>query len=262
MNPLPAPGWLSKRSKIVILAILQALVLAAVLTWLSQNLIGLPILLVSAYVIAIAMFEADLKREEWVVLPLYLVVASGIGFMWLRFYTGSGWAQWAGIAGFGLAIYFLMLTLNILNVATIRPLPLARTATTVFALTGMALAFSLFYFTLVYQVSALEWAGIVIMSSMVLAVPMLWTSLPPSGRLVRSLAWSAIVGGVMGELASVVGLWPVSFMTSLFLTGVLGVIVGILHHQEKRLLSRQMLHQYYLVGGILLIVLYLATNWA
>src|SRR5690606_26443802 len=93
--------------------------------WSAWLMLGL------TYVGFVGIMRQDLRGWGWVLSPVVLLMSVLAAFVWMRLYMGSTLANMVGSLGFGLGIYGLMLTLNIMQISTLRSLPLARTASSV-----------------------------------------------------------------------------------------------------------------------------------
>ncbi len=251
---------IAKRQKLVLLSIGLTVLMAGSLIfswplWSGLLLVGL------AWVGLAYCFEWDLKAEEWLLIPLPLLMAVSGAFGWLRLYSVTPWLVTVGCLAFGIAVYGLLLTLNIINLSRVKTLPLARTATSVLSMASLTVGFLWYYLWLYYQPAYIVWVTGAILISLAVAWPIIWIAL--TGKMVvwRSLAWLGLLGLIMGQLAALVGLWPRSFMTSLFLAGSLYLVLGVIHYQEKRQVNKIMNRQYTVVFGIMLVALYVFTSW-
>lgn len=215
----------------------------------------------AAYIAAILGLDRDLRREEWIVLPLYCVLATVIFYAWASTTLSTIGVSLVAAVGFGLSMYGLMLTLNIINVSTVRTIPLARPASTVLSMTGLAGSFGLYHLTLINQPSLLNWVLSVGGSTLLISWPLVWVSLSPKLRFQRSLAWSVLSALLLMQLALVVSFWPSSFLSSLVLSVVLFLILGIFHLQQKRQLNQAVKRQYLLLGGVVALFFLLLSQW-
>lgn len=219
------------------------------------------VLLVGVYGGYVGILFRDMKGWGWLLSPMVLLAAVMGSFLWLRLYMDAAWMNVVGSLGLAIGVYGLLLTLNIMHISTVRPLPLARTAASVLSLSVFLTSFVLYYVALYIMPSAGQWVGLVMLISWWLAWPVLWFGM--KGREVwwRSLAWSGLVAVIMGQLAGGLAFWPRSFMVGVFLSGVLYVVLGMVHYQERRQIKVGVQRQYLLVFGVLLGGLYLVTRW-
>lgn len=253
---------ISKRLKIVYLvSILAGIMFVALQVPVAFAHVAVAVLVVAAYGATIISLDRDLRREEWVVLPLYSVLATIIYYAWVS--TNSHTAGIAIIAaiGFGLLMYGLVLTINIINIATIRTIPLARPANTVLSMMGLAGSFGLYNLSLVNQPQIINWVMAVGGSTILIAWPLVWVSLSPKLRFQRSIVWTGFSALLLMQLAAIVSFWPSSFSSSLTLSVVLFLILGILHLQQKRQLNQDVKRQYLFLGGVVVGIFIILTQW-
>lgn len=251
----------TKRLKIAYAAIIMTVVMWLLLqSGLGQW--GILAFLGLVYGLIVWCLDGDLRNEEWVVLPLYgLLVTTTVHALLTNSSLGGPWLL-AGAIGYGLVMYGVLLTLNILNVATIRPVPLSRAANTVLSMVGLVCSFGLFYLTLINQPALWSWVISVFGITLLVSWPLLWAgSTTGKLRLQRSLSWSIFSGAALAQVAAVSGFWPVSFMSSLFLAAILFIILGVLHLQEKKQTSQALLRQYLLLTGAVVFIYFIGTQW-
>jgi hypothetical protein len=252
-----------KRQKLALSSLALAIALAVALQWPFGGL-ALPAIWLINFGLLIWALDFDLKKEEWLVLPLYALVLTTIAFLFLDWYGQLAWLHWSGVVVYGLAMYGLLLTLNILNVATVRPLPLTRQALSVMSLAGIAGLFAAFYLLVATLPNMLEWVGGTMVLTFLIAWPLVW-----SGRLGQAstanykadLGWTLLIVLIAGELAAAVGFWPISFMTSLLMAGGLSMAIGLVHYQQNRQVTKAMQLQYLTIGAIMAVVYYLVSQW-
>ena len=135
--------------------------------WLLIGLLGV------SYLATVTSLDFDLYREEWIVLPLYgLLVTLAIFTGAAQFATSVALIGVTAVA-YGLVVYGTLLTLNILNVATVRALPLARAANTVLSMMGLVVSFGIFYLTLTSQPSVWQWMLLVALITFLVGWPLI-----------------------------------------------------------------------------------------
>jgi len=251
---------ITRRQKIVYSATGLALLLFVSLFF-SLGGWGSLAMIIAAYIAVNISLGTDLRREEWIVFPLYGMLVGTAAYTWLSQNISSLPQMIISAVVFALIMYGVLLTLNILNVATIRILPLERTAKTVLSMVGLVVSFALFYLTIINQPSLVNWVSSVGGITLLVSWPLIWTSMSEKQRLVRSFLWSFLASLVMVQMAALAGFWPISFMTSLFLAGILFTILGVLHLQEKKQLNQAIKTQYLFLGGVVTLMFYLITQW-
>lgn len=251
-----------KRQKFAVSSLLLTVGLAAAMQWPAAGLSVIPLLLIT-YLGVLWVLDFDLKKEEWVVLPIYALVLSAAAYYLLWWYIQQPWLRWSGVGAYGLAMYGLLLALNILNVATVRQLPLVRQALSVMSFAGTVGLFGAFYLLLATQPTIYEWVAAATVITFVMTWPLVWSS-----RLGQSftytkhdIAWTLGISLLAGEIATIVGLWPVSFMSSLIMAGSLSMIIGLVHYQQNRQVTKAVQSQYLLIGAVLLTAYYIVSQW-
>jgi hypothetical protein len=251
-----------KRQKITIASLIQVIAMALALQWPWQGIALIPLLIVS-YLAVIWILDFDLKVEEWLVIPLYALILCSLTFIWLEWYVSNPIIQWGSIVTFGLAMYGMLLTLNILNVATVRTLPLIRQALSLISMAGVAGLFTSYYLLLTLQPTMWEWVSGSMAATFLLAWPLVWSSrLGRKGTSLGSdITWTLLIMLVAGELAAIVGFWPVSFMTGLFMAAVVSMAIGLVHYQRTRQITQAVQWQYAGIGVMLVAVYYLVSRW-
>ena len=218
-------------------------------------------LILVAYGVTVVCLDRDLRREEWVVLPLYSLLATIIYYTWISPNIMTVIGALISAVGYGVIMYGLLLTLNIINIATVRTIPLVRPANTVLSLAGLAGSFGLYYLILVNQPPVLNWVLAVGGSTLLIAWPLTWVSQSPKLRFQRSLAWSALSALLLMQMAAVISFWPSTFSSSLILSVILFLVLGIFHLQQKRQLSLEVKRQYIVLGGVAVILFMLLSQW-
>ncbi len=248
-----------KRQKFVISAIGLSACLAATIMWPLGGWSLIPFLIIT-YLATVWVLDFDLRAEEWAIVPLYALLLSLTAYWGLHWLHVPSWLVWTSVGLFSLGYYGIILTLNILNVATVRPLPLARQALTVMSLMGMVYVFALIYLVLSMLPNIGEWIISVAGISWMVSWPLLWAA-KLSRSSTHSIGWSFLVALLAAQLAAILAFWPVSFMTSLCLAGGISMIIGLIHYQQARQLSSAMQQQYLFISGIIIVVLYFVSAW-
>ena len=253
---------INKRLKIVYLVLsLAGLMFLCLLLPVTYAYLGISVLILAAYGVTVVCLDRDLRREEWVVLPLYSLLATIIYYTWISPNIMTVIGALISAVGYGVIMYGLLLTLNIINIATVRTIPLVRPANTVLSLAGLAGSFGLYYLILVNQPPVLNWVLAVGGSTLLIAWPLTWVSQSPKLRFQRSLAWSALSALLLMQMAAVISFWPSTFSSSLILSVILFLVLGIFHLQQKRQLSLEVKRQYIVLGGVAVILFMLLSQW-
>ncbi|RJP45830.1 MAG: hypothetical protein C4584_02770 [Armatimonadetes bacterium] len=253
---------LTKRNKIIIVSILLSLGLLStqlVPFYLTQRFIlGLAFL---AYFLSLwALWEGlnILKAFILIILPTLftLSVASYYFLLPVRWLTRLPVA-----VIFGLTFYTLLLSQNVFNVASIRTIPLYRVAfTAVFVLTLLT-AYLLFNVVFAFNLLFI-WNGVVIfLLSLPLILQVIW-SIEMEGISSLTIVYSLALALIIGEVGLVLSFWPISgAMSSLILSTVMYIILGISTHALKERLSRVEVWEYAGWGIAIMMVATLTTSW-
>ena len=253
---------INKRLKIVYLVLsLAGLMFLSLLLPAAYAYLGISVLVLAAYGVTVVCLDRDLRREEWIVLPLYSLLATIIYYAWVSPSATTVIMALVSAVGYGVIMYGLLLTLNIINIATVRTIPLARPANTVLSLAGLVGSFGLYYLALVNQPQIINWILAVGGSTLLIAWPLTWVSQGSKLRFQRSLAWSALSALLMMQLAAVISFWPSTFSSSLILSVVLFLILGIFHLQQRRQLNLEVKRQYLILGGVAAMLFMLLSQW-
>lgn len=251
-----------RRQKIAAVSAASAVALAVALVWPLGGL-SLAILLPITYGLAVWALDLDLKKEEWLVVPLFALNLTALAFLAGWWFIDVIWLSIAASAGYGVVMYGLLLTLNILNVATVRPLPLVRQALSVQSMAALIGLFVSFYFLLMILPSLPEWVLAVAGITFLFVWPLIWSARLGQGTLptTDALKWAIGISLLAAQLAAVAGLWPISFMTGLFMAVGVSLMAGMVHYQQNRLVTRSVQRQYLLIGVALTIIYYAISQW-
>jgi hypothetical protein len=260
MPTLPASSVrFQKRHKVALVAIILAaglLVVSRQSVWFYQ--LGW---LVLGYLGTIWVLDRDLKHEEWIVITLLPQLWSVACLSWLLSSAVGSNRDLLAAGLYGLGLYAMLLAVNLLNVATVRTVPLARSAINVLQLATLACGFLLLYVARLQQPPLHVWVGEVAAISFLLAWPLIWFSRAEYKRLFGSVGWACLVALIGGQIGLMTGLWPSSFMSSLFIICGLMMVIGLLHYQEQRTLTRPLQHQFILLAAIVFALYYTLTGW-
>lgn len=212
----------------------------------------------------------DLEKWEYLVFPLPVVLVV-VNIFLLSYFTDYGLpitdyrGQIAGILDLKIGLlliveaailYITFLTLNILNAATVRTVPLKKAALSTLYFLSLLLTFTFGYVLwkeqfLVEPRTVLSLVALKggILASWVFAVAVLF--LYYATEKLRVLE-SSVLALVVGELAVASAFWPAqSLIRVIFITGSAFMILGVLQHSLNRDLSKKLRREYLWVGLIL-----------
>ncbi|MBI4059311.1 hypothetical protein HY404_03680 [Candidatus Microgenomates bacterium] len=205
----------------------------------------------------------DSLRFNATVLTLVLPVlfTAGVGLFYFLL-PASQLARLPVVLLYGLGMYALLLTSNIYNVASIRTIALLRAAHAVgFLLTLLASFFlfdTLWSFRLYPHFNALIAAFL----ALPLLLQNLW-SIELSDKISRRV-WqlAGVAGLIVGEISFMISLWPLTVLvSSLFLTSILYVILGLTQAYLQNRLFAKTVKEYLLVGLVVAIAVYVSARW-
>jgi hypothetical protein len=202
---------------------------------------------------------AGIRYLTVIILPA--LFTAGVGLFY--FLLPSTWLAVLPIALlYGFGFYALLLTENIFSVSAIRTIQLFRAAQAVGFLLTLLTAF--FLYDTVFSFKLYAWANafLVILISFPLYLQGLW-SINLEEKISRELINFAIVLAlVSAELTLIISFMPLTIaMSSLFLTTVVYVTLGLCQAYFQGRLFRRTVYEYLAVGVIVLMVMILTINW-
>ncbi|MBI4057808.1 hypothetical protein HY405_00615 [Candidatus Microgenomates bacterium] len=205
----------------------------------------------------------DTLARNTTLLTLILPVAftAGIGFFYFLL-PGTLFARIPVVVLYGLGMYALLLTANIYNVAAIRTIALLRAAHAVGFL--LTLVTSFFLFDTLWSFRGFPWIngpGSALLS-FPLILQSLW-SVELDERIKRTILETAIViSVVIGEIGFILSLWPITVVvTSLFLTSMLYILIGLSHALIAGRLFTKTVKEYLFVGLVVFLAVLISAKW-
>lgn len=243
-----------KRRKILlsslILALLPILSKGFAQWWQLQLSLSLGV----PYILTLFVLDFDLRFPEHLIFPIYPLLSSlGLAF----------WSPLPGVSSANLLLvtcylllvtpfyYLLFLSLNILNVATVRVVPLKQVASSVLNFLGLVLGLGLFW--RLFQkgpFSLLPIVGVEGILAGLLGLPLLWDAESEGHFPLLPLLTLGLVGA---ELAFVTSFWPTStFVRAVMVGGGVFVLIGLFQHRLRRELARKIWIQYLAIGLLLI----------
>jgi hypothetical protein len=244
-----------KRQKFVLTAVLLSLGL-----WWSQTtsldirfwaILGL---MMVTWVLSVWSLYEGLSGVEWLIVPMPTSLFSlAVGMFYIL--LPSHWlAKTIIYVLFAVGQYALLLSANIFSVAKIRTIALLRAATAVNFVMTLLTAYLLYNTILSLRMGIGVIAPLVFISSLALLLPALW-SVDLSQRLNSAIISFALVCAIlMAGLSVTITLWPISIsVSSIFLTAVLYVYVGVTQHHFTQRLFKNTVLEYITVAAVALI---------
>lgn len=213
----------------------------------------------SAFLVTPYVLGGNLRFPEHLIFPIYPVLLTLAFFLNTRFLIFGLPAQ-AGILQFALyflAIYLLFLTLNILNVATIRTVPLKKAALSTLYFLGLIIGFFNFKGILTLQLSLLVFDILHFALSFLFTLPLIYViQIKPSPieeeigpRPKLMLPEIAVISLLSAEIALIASFLKISpTILSVFLAGILFLMIGFLQHCVKKTLTKKVLWEHIMVA--------------
>lgn len=202
---------------------------------------------------------AGIRYLTTIILPA--LFTAGVGLFY--FLLPSTWLAMLPIALlYGFGFYALLLTENIFSVSAIRTIQLFRAAQAVGFLLTLLTAF--FLYDTVFSFKFYPWinAGLVFLISLPLFFQGLW-SIDLEEKINRRLiTFSLLMTLITAELSLAISFMPLKIaMSSLFLTTIIYVILGLAQAYFQGRLFRRTIYEYSAVGAIVLMVMILTVSW-
>lgn len=254
---------LSKRQKIVLTSVIVALgfiLITQPVNILFKRYYLVAILAFITYILTLISIWKGMTKTKAVlllVLPVYYLVAF-TGFYFLFKYVR--WlTRLPASVFFGISFYWLILSQNILNVASDRAIPLYRAASTanfVYTIFSFILIVSI-----VYSLSLpFYWNGLVVaVLSFPLSLQSLW-SIKMENLDSRIVVYSFLISLVLGESAVALSFWPQSpLVNALLLNSINYIFLGILSEYLRDRLKKKVILEYAQIGGGIMTLIILLT---
>lgn len=254
---------LRKRQKFVLVAaILSALMLTVEISGVQYRSLSIAFLGLITFVLSFwALREGLVKWASYLSLVLPVFFTVGVGFFF--FLLPSSWlTRLPVVVLYGIGTYALMLTANIYTVAAIRTIALLRAAQAVGYVLTLVTLFLLYDSILSFRLYP-WWNGLLAaLSSFPLFLQGIWTVEVEETISRRLVFYSVILSLVVGEIALVMSLWPVTVTVgSLFLTTMGYILLGLSQHELSGRLFKQTVWEYLAVGVAVFVTMLLTTRW-
>jgi len=254
---------LSKRQQFVIITIL--LTVGLLLTQLVQTdyrFITISILSVITYGLCAFGLREDLSGVEWItLLTLPTLFTAGVAVFY--FLLPTRWLTRIPVVLFySIAMYAILLTENIYNVAANRTIALLRAAHTVGFLLTLVV-----YFLLIQSVMSLRTNPIIMVVfagvlAFVLSIQILWSVILEPRIDNRVIAISLTAGVSLSQIAWLFSFWPVNMtIEALFLTTCLYSMAGMGQQYLQEKLYKKTVTEFFIVGAIIFVIVLFSTHW-
>lgn len=253
----------SKRKKFIISSLILFLGLLGVgffnITWKWQAIVLLMVL--SYFLSAWSLLEGLVGIEWFMVLVLPVLFTGGMGFFTLFIFLPIIYKIFTAVL-YAVGIYILLLVGNIFSVAAMRTIQLLRSARVVGFLLTLVTAFFIYDIVFLFRLPFWENFLLVSIISFPLILQGLW-SVNLEERISSTLfLYSLILSLIQGEIAIAFSFWPVSVAVgSLALSTMLYITLGLGQYQLAQRLFNKTMREYFGVGIIVLLVIFLTTRW-
>ncbi|MGB9706727.1 MAG: hypothetical protein ACPLXP_01440 [Microgenomates group bacterium] len=254
---------ISKRQKFVISAFLLSLGLLGIeisnISWRYQ---AIALLIGFAYFLSAWSLTEGLGGVEWfTVLVLPTLFTAGVGLFY--FLLPAAWlTRIPVIILYGLGIYILLLVGNIFSVAAVRTIQLLRSAQAVGFLLTLVTSFFLYDTILSFRFAFWLNFLLAMLVSFPLIVQGLWCINLEEKITLRLLIYTFAFSLIQGEVAAAFSFWPVKVAVgSLALSTALYISLGLAQQQLAGRLFPKTINEYFGVGIIVLLVIFLTTHW-
>lgn len=168
-----------------------------------------------------------------------------------------------------LGYYLLFATLNVLNVATVRTLPLKKAALTTFSSFALMLNFLSVYRLIILHPPHFALGMILAALAPMILLPLFYATeiefgagtlgLEILGRPPLRLKEGLILSLIFGEVTTLVSFWRVpALLTALFLTALLSSLLGVWQHHLQKNLTGRIIYEHVFV----FLAMFLVFIWA
>lgn len=256
---------LHKRQKIVLSSIIIAfgfILITQPVNVLFKRYYLVAVLGAIAYVLILISLWKGMTKTKAVlllILPVFYVIAFP-GFYFLFKYVR--WlTRLPAALFFGLSLYWLILSQNILNVASDRAIPLYRAASTanfVYTIFSLILIVSIvFSLNLPFY-----WNGLIVaIVSFPLSLQSLW-SIKMEKLDSQIIVYSFVISLILGESAMALSFWPqASLVTALYVNSICYIFLGVLSEYLRDRLRKKAILEYSQIGGGLILIIFFLTNF-
>jgi hypothetical protein len=253
----------SKRRKFVLTSFLLFLGFIAI-TFLEgvNRFLGIGLLsLLTVILFYWSLVEGLGRNAVLLVLILPMLFTLGVGLFWFLLPT-SIFSMLPVLILYGVGIYALCLTVNIYTVSAIRTIALVRAAKSVGFVLILFTSFLLFDAILSTRLNVFITALLVFAASFPLFLHGLWVARLTMEFERNVLVYSLVFSYLVAAVSLVLYFWPVTVVvSSLFLTVMIYVLLGLGQARLEGRLFRQTAREYLSVGILVLFAMIFAAHW-
>ena len=254
---------LTKRQKFIVSSIVLSLgLLALQLIDLEYRYAGIFAFFLVTYLIsAWALFD-DLKGVEWITLLSLPAMYSGAMGLFYYLLPEAALTRVIVLTIFGVGMYALFLTENIYSVAAIRTIQLLRAAHAVGFLISILVLVLLYNTIFSLQLSFWMNGLLVFVLSLPVMIQGLW-SITLQEKLDKKIVWMSLISSFLfSQVAVFLSFLPATvWISSLFLSTLAYVLLGLLQHLLQERLFRRTIYEYVGVGLLVLVATLVVMPW-
>jgi len=245
----------TKRKKILLTSALLTVALWVIEYFTIPILFSISALVILGYVITYWVLDFDLKGQEYIAFPL-LTISFAIALFFISPLFGELFYHWIKIPISYIGFYLIFLTTNILNISTIKPLPLVRAAWTSLHLIYFGLSFLLFSLLFWVPLYPVIIIGTIFLITFFLSYPAYYLLLNELARGGHPFFYMLFTGLLMAELSFIMTFIEVPFyVKALILGGSFYIISGLIEHDLRGNLRRNVTFEYAAIAVLLSAIL-------
>lgn len=254
----------SKRQKIILTSVLVTIgfiLITQPVNILFKRYYLVAILALVTYFLTLFSLWKGMTRSKAIllfILPVLYVIA------FLGFYFLFKYVRWLtrlpAAIFFAISFYWLILSQNILNVASDRAIPLYRAASTA------NFVYTIFTFILlvgiIFSLSLpFYWNGVLVaIVSFPLSLQSLW-SIKMEKLNSQIVVYSIVLSLILGESAVALSFWPQApLVNALYVNSINYIFLGILSEYLRDKLKKRVILEYSQIGGGLMLIIFLLTS--
>jgi hypothetical protein len=201
------------------------------------------------------------RKMTLLTLVLPTIFTLGVGVFWFLL-PANVFARIPIVIFYGLGIYVLCLTANIYSVAAVRTIALLRAARGVGFVLSLLTSFLVFDAILSMRTELYILLPFTLIVSFLLYFQGFWSMLLETEFSKDVAILSAISSVLTMEVAVALYFWPVTVVVgSLFLTVTFYMLLGLGQAKLDGRLFGSVVREHLTVGGLVFIVIFLATHW-
>lgn len=218
--------------------------------------------------------DFDLRPIEYLIFAAYPLILTAVALFYSKMFlpkTAGGLFYLLFGIFVMLGYYLLFATLNVLNVATVRALPLKKAALTTFSSFALILTFVSVYGLAAFHPSHFLFGSLLALLAIITVLPLFYvTEIEFSsatlgaeivGKPFLRLGEGLVLSLIFAETAVLASFWKVSAVfLSLLLTTLLSSLLGIWQHHLQKNLNSRIIREYFFIFLAILLVFIVAGS--